>query len=126
MVFVLNVLSSTIYMPGIFLFTRSYEGKSLIINVAVPAVLMVCVSLWRETGEEAMRNLFWIMAAAVCFSASSIMVLILSLTALLPLIAVRGKWNRLLPLFFSCTPVFAWALVYYLIQHGTIVLRTWR
>ena len=126
MVFVLNVLSSTIYMPGIFLFTRSYEGKSLIINVAVPAVLAVCVSLWRETGEEAMRNLFWIMAAAVCFSASSIMVLILSLTALLPLIAVRGKWNRLLPLFFSCTPVFAWALVYYLIQHGTIVLRTWR
>lgn len=126
MVFVLNVLSSTIYMPGIFLFTRSYEGKSLIINVAIPAVLAVCVGLWREMGEEPMRSLFWIMAASVCFSASSVMVLILSLVALLPLIAIRGKWKRVPELFLACTPVIAWALVYYLIQHGTIVLRTWR
>lgn len=126
MVCVINVLSSTIYMPGIFLYTRSYEGKSLIVNVAVPAVLAVCTRLWRETQEDPMRNLFWIMAASVCFSASSIMVLILSITALLPLIAFRGKWKKLLSLALALSPVFAWAAVYYLIQHGVFVLRTWR
>lgn len=125
-VFVLNILSSTIYMPGIFLYTRSYEGKSLIVNVAIPAALAICVSLWREIAEDPMRNLFWIMAAAVCFSASSIMVLILSLAAILPMIGVRGKWKSLLPLAGACTPVLAWALIYYLVQHGAIVLRTWR
>lgn len=126
MVFVLNLLSSTIYMPGIFLYTRSYEGKALIVNVVIPAVLAVCVGMWREIEEDSMRNLFWILAAAVCFSASSIMALTLSLTALLPLIAIRGKWNRLFPLLCACIPVFAWAVIYFLIQHGTIVLRTWR
>ena len=125
-VFALNMLSATIYMPGIFLYTRSYEGKALIVNVVIPAVLAVCVRMWREIEEDSMRNLFWIMAAAVCFSASSIMALILSLTALLPLIAVRGKWNRLLPLLCACSPVLVWGVVYYLIQHGVFVLRTWR
>ena len=126
MVAVLNLLSSTIYMPGIFLYTRSYEGKSLIINVVIPAVLAVCVGLWRETAEDPMRSLFWIMASAVCFSASSIMALILCLTALLPMIAIRGKWARLIPLLCACLPVFAWGATYYLVQHGTIVLNTWR
>ena len=126
MLFVVNMLSATIYMPGIFLYTRSYEGKALIINVVIPAVLAVCVRMWREIEEDSMRNLFWIMAAAVCFSASSIMALILCLTALLPLIAIRGKWNRLFPLVCACLPVLAWGAVYYLIQHGVFVLRTWR
>lgn len=126
MVFALNVLSSTIYMPGIFLFTRSYEGKSLIVNVAVPAALAICASLWRETSETPMRDLFWIMASSVCFSASSIMVLALSLMAILPVIAIRGKWNRLPALLLACAPVFAWGVTYYLIQHGVIILRTWR
>lgn len=125
-VFVLNILSSTIYMPGIFLFTRSYEGKAVIVNVILPAVLTIAVSMWREIGEYEMRTLFWIMAAGVCFSASSIMALILAFTAILPLIAIRGKWNRLIPLVCACVPVIVWAVVYYLMQHGTIVLRTWR
>ena len=126
MVAVLNLLSSTIYMPGIFLYTRSYEGKALIVNVVIPAVLAVCVGLWREMAEDPMRGLFWVMAAAVCFSASSVMALVLCLTALLPLIAIRGKWSGLLPLLGACTPVFAWGVIYYLVQHGTIILNTWR
>ena len=126
MVFVINLLSSTIYMPGIFLYMRTYEGKALIVNVVIPAVLAVGVRMWHEMEEDSMRNLFWMMAAAVCFSASSIMALLLSLMIVLPLIAVRGKWNRLIPLIGACSPVLAWGGVYYLIQHGMIVLRTWR
>ncbi len=125
-VFVTNIFSSTIFMPGIFLYTRSYEGKAIIVNIVIPAVLAVCVSMWREIAAEPMRSLFWMMAAGVCFSASSIMVLILVMAALVPLIAIKGKWNRILPLLCACLPVILWAAVYYLMQHGTIVLRTWR
>lgn len=125
-VFVLNVFSSTIYMPGIFLFTRSFEGKALIANVVIPAVLAVCVGMWREIAEDPMRTLFWVMAAGVCFSASSLMALILAFTAIVPLIAIRGKWNRVLPFLGGCLPVILWVVVYYMMQHGMIVLRTWR
>ena len=127
-VFFLNVLSSTIYLPGIFLFDRSYEGKSLILNVVLVTVLAVSILLWRdeEEGTYPYRTLFWVMAAGVCFSASSLMALVLALSAILPAIAVRGKWNQLPGLIFGCFPVLCWAAVYYLMQHGTIVLRTWR
>ena len=54
------------------------------------------------------------------------MALVLCPTALLPLIAIRGKWSGLLPLLGACTPVFAWGVIYYLVQHGTIILNTWR
>ncbi len=123
---VVNVLSSTIFMPGIFLYTRSYEGKSIVVNVVIPAVLAICISMWRETGKEPMRTLFWILAAGVCFSASSMMAFILSVTALLPLIAIRGKWKSILPLIGACAPTILWAVSYYMIQHGMIILRTWR
>ncbi len=125
-VFVVNVLSSTIFMPGIFLYTRSYEGKAIIANVVIPAVLAVCVGMWREIAQDPMRSLFWMMAAGVCFSASSIMALGLAVTAIVPLIAIRGKWNRVLPFLCACLPVILWAVAYYMMQHGMIVLRTWR
>lgn len=127
-VFFLNVLSSTIYLPGIFLFDRSYEGKALILNVVLVMVLALSIQIWRdeEDTEHSYRTLFWVTAAGVCFSASSIMALVLAMSAILPALALRGKWNQLPGLILSCVPVLSWAAVYYLMQHGTIVLRTWR
>ncbi len=125
-VFLVNVFSSTIYMPGIFLLLRSFEGKSIIVNLVLPAVLTVCAGLWRETEEGSYRDLFWIMGAAVCFSASSIMAVILACSAVLPLIASRGKWKDLPALLLAILPALAWMILYYLIQHGTIALSTWR
>lgn len=126
-VFFVNVFSETIYLPGIFLFDRSYEGKTLILNIVLVTVLSVSILLWREE-ENAFpfRTLFWVTAAGICFSASCLMALVLSMAAILPLIAIRSKWNLLPPLLLGNLPVIVWAAVYYLIQHGTIVLRTWR
>lgn len=124
---VINLLSCTIYMPGIFLYSRSYEGKSLIVNVILVCALVVCVRLWREDAEEyAFRDLFWAAAAGVCFSGSVIMFAVLTAAALIPLIAIRGRWNLVIPFILGNLPVITWAAAYYLIQHGTIVLRTWR
>ena len=124
---VLNLLSSTIFMPGIFLYTRSDEGKTLILNVVLVSTLALCAALWREEDEAfSFRTLFWIAGAGVCFSASSMMVLVLTAAAILPLIAVRGRWNLAVPFLLGNLPVFAWAAVYYLIQHGAFALRTWR
>ena len=127
-VFFVNVFSSTIYLPGIFLFDRSYEGKSIILNAVLVTVLSISVILWREEdeGHYPFRTMFWVMAAGVCFSASSLMALILAMAAILPLIAIRSRWNLLIPLLLGNLPVIVWAVVYYLIQHGTIVLQTWR
>ena len=127
-VFFLNVFSSTIYLPGIFLFDRSYEGKSLILNVVLVTMLAICILLWREEEEDTypFRTMFWVTAAGVCFSASSLMALVLAFTAIVPLIAIRSKWRLLPGLFLGNVPIIAWAAVYYMMQHGMIVLRTWR
>lgn len=124
---VLNLFSATIYMPGIFLYTRADEGKSMILNVALVSALALCAALWREEEEEyAFRTLFWVTAAGVCFSASSLMILVLTAAAILPLIAVRGRWNLVLPFAAGNLPVITWAAVYVLIQYGVFALRAWR
>ncbi len=37
---VLQLFCGTIYSSGTFFFTRSYEGKAILANIAIPSVLM--------------------------------------------------------------------------------------
>ncbi len=39
---VLQLFCGMIYSSGTFFFTRSYEGKAILANIAIPAVLDVC------------------------------------------------------------------------------------
>ena len=106
-VFLVNLFSSTIYLPGIFLFTRAYEGKALIANICLPCVFGICVCYMRGNHDSRLfRNLFWISFAGVCFSASSVFLFVLSACGILPVIL--------------------WAGVYYMTQHGMLYLSAVR
>ena len=123
----LNCFSGTIYLPGIFLYTRSYEGKALILNVVLVTALALITDVWKGREEDCpFRTLLWVMAAGVCFSASSIMALVLCFAALLPYAVFSRKWSVIPKTFCACLPVILWAAVYYLMQHGTLVFRTFR
>jgi hypothetical protein len=126
-VFLLNLFSSTIYLPGIFLFTRSYEGKALIANLCLPCVFALCVSCMRGNYDRMLfRNLFWICFAGVCFSASSVFLFVLSACGILPVLLFRRRWKDLLLFFPGCLPVLLWAGVYYMTQHGMLYLSAVR
>ena len=126
-VFLVNLFSSTIYLPGIFLFTRAYEGKALIANICLPCVFGICVCYMRGNHDSRLfRNLFWISFAGVCFSASSVFLFVLSACGILPVLLFRRRWKDL-PLFvFACLPVILWAGVYYMTQHGMLYLSAVR
>lgn len=121
-VLVLHLVSSTIYLPGIFLYTRTYEGKALIVNIVLPCVLALCAAMYRDGRSVMMRDLFWINLAAVCFSASALFSPVLSILAVLPLAVMRKRWNYLTLLFVTSLPVILWAAAYYMNQHRIFVL----
>lgn len=73
-VFLINEYSQTIYTPATFLFTRSYEGKSILANVILPVILYGLLSLWKE--EQLLTRLLLLAASvsSVAFSTSSMLI----------------------------------------------------
>ena len=126
-VFVLNLFSATIYQPGAFALMRSYEGKALIVNLAIPAALTCCARLWlyEETSAESEKWIFryvsCICLAGVCFAASAMFLAAAVCAALLPLVFRKGL-KVIGGMIVAVAPVLLWAAVYTLAAHRWIVL----
>ena len=116
----LNLFSATIYMPGTFLFTRTFEGKHLIVNMVVPLAAAACVAVFRGIPEDAreqrfvFENLFFLLLAGVCFSASVSVPALMIAAALFPFLVYSKKCNMLLRLFLAELPFLVWAVLYIL------------
>lgn len=127
----LNLFSDTIYTPGEFFFTRTYEGKALLANISVPIALFAALWLWQlwnkketscmgtEGGHGAAneeRNvwiiLFLASASAVCFSGSSIIYPVAISAGVIPLILIKRKWKKLIPYVLCMLPNILHAGVY--------------
>lgn len=125
----LYLFSATIYMPGTFLFSRTYEGKNLIANVVIPAVLAGCTVVYRRTdgkGSFLFADLFLVMLAGVCFSSSVMFAAMTLLAALVPCFLMRRNWKGLLGTLFSALPFFIWMALYILNSHRIFILTTIR
>ena len=128
----LNLFSATIYMPGTFLFTRTFEGKHLIVNLVIPLAAAACVAIYRGvpegTGEQwfVFENLFFLLLAGVCFSASVSVPALMTAAALLPLFVYSKKWKQLLRLFLAELPFLVWAGLYVLNSRRVFILAAYR
>ncbi|MGO5291755.1 DUF6077 domain-containing protein [Porcincola sp. LCP21S3_C12] len=128
----LNLFSATIYMPGTFLFTRTFEGKHLIVNLVIPLAAAACVAVYRGvpegTGEQrfVFENLFFLLLAGVCFSASVSVPALMTAAALLPLFVYSKKWKQLLRLFLAELPFLVWAGIYVLNSRRVFILAAYR
>lgn len=129
LVLVLNAFSATIYMPGAFFFSRSFEGKHLAANVLIPFVMAALVKLYRDTEtdrREALLILFPAMAAGVCFSASTVTAIMLLTAGALPLILFRKEWKMILYYLTAALPYLIWMVLYVLNSKGVFVLSAHR
>lgn len=129
LVLLLHAFSSTIYLPGIFLFSRSYEGKNLIANLVLPAVFGAAALIWRgkcENRKELFADLFFVILAGVCFSSSVVVPVMLLSAALIPCMLLRKDFRLFRGLLFSILPALAWAALYVLNSHQVFVLLTYR
>ena len=70
---VLQLFCGTIYSSGTFFFTRSYEGKAILANIAIPAVLMCAVWYLQEKNSRNVWIILFVTAvSALTFSGSAI------------------------------------------------------
>ena len=70
---VLQLFCGTIYSSGTFFFTRSYEGKAILANIAIPTVLMCAVWYLQEKNSRNVWIILFVTAvSALTFSGSAI------------------------------------------------------
>ena len=124
--FMINLTFITIYTSSLFLMTRTYEGKSIVGNLALMAVFWLFVKM----NDDDLKRLPWLMIFTVCFGAATVsssanMLMPVELTVLfLPLI-VRKKAYKMIPGYLmSVVPGVVFSLVYVLYVKGYFVLYT--
>lgn len=123
----LQLFSYTIYTPGTFFFTRSYEGKALLANVSIPLVLYCGIWLYEQKGKTD-KNI-WILLfltslSALCFSGSSIILPVAVSAAVLPVLIVRKRFSDLIPYVLCMLPNILYMAAYMCVKYGFLTLRS--
>lgn len=121
-----QMFTYTQYTQGAFLLTRGYEGKALLANISIPAVLYAAVWLWQETEEKRLwAVLFLVSLSALCFSGSSIIFPAVLAAGMLPVMILRRRFRGIWYLGICMLPAIAYAGVYFSVKAGLFVLPAW-
>lgn len=119
----LQLFTNTIYTSGTFFFTRAYEGKSLLANIAIPAVLYCSIWFWKEEERNMWIMLFLSSLSAVCFSGSSIILLAAIAAGIFPMLWQRKNVKKVIPLCICMIPEVLYFLLYYGTKTGWFVFH---
>lgn len=122
--FVINLYCNTIYLPASFLFTRLYEGKSMLANIVLPMILYCSIRLYQEDGDRLpWLYLFFVNLAAITFSGTSVIAVFACSAAIIPIIFLRRRFKLLVPYILCMLPMFGWALAYVLAKVHVIPMK---
>lgn len=120
----MQLFSYTIYTPGTFFFTRSYEGKALLANVTFPVVLYCAIWFWQEQKNRSLWiMLFLTSASAVAFSGSSIILPAAVSAGILPVLFKRKQFSALVSYVLCMLPTVLYACAYFAAKYGWLTLR---
>lgn len=123
LVCLMQLFSYTIYTPGTFFFTRSYEGKSLLANVTFPIILYCSIWLWQKKKD---RNLWIVLflasASGAAFSGSSIILPAAVSAGVLPILLSRKQFSALISYVMCMLPTILYAGVYFAARIGWLTL----
>ena len=123
----MNFFFITIFTTSTFLLTRTYEGKSLLANVVLPAVFYIYLKLFEN--EKDFRSWALLFLAAIgspvlSSSANMLMPAMIAVT-ILPLAFVKKNW-KVVPVSLICMlPGLALMLTYVAYVKGIFVLHTY-
>ncbi len=121
-----QMFTYTQYTQGAFLLTRGYEGKALLANISIPAVLYIAVWLWQETKEKRLWVILFLTSlSALGFSGSSIIFPAVLAAAIVPVMVFRRRFQGLLYLGICMLPTIVYAGVYFSVKAGFFVLPAW-
>lgn len=124
-VVLLDIFSNTIYTNSTFLLTRTYEGKSILANIIIPAMIYCFLRLWKKYQIKLTNILLIIISFSSCiFTASSMMIVPVGLTAgLLPWIIKEREWKKI-PLYILCVIPNMFVCIVYLLASKELITFT--
>lgn len=119
--FLLNIMTGTLYSPGTFLFTRAYEGKALLANFSIFFVLYCCLWLYQEKKTYAPFVLLFLgNISAIAFSGSAIYLPAVLCAGILPVLWRRRNPWLILPLVICLLPNLLYTLAYFAAKTGIL------
>ncbi len=120
---ILQLFCGTIYSAGTFFFTRCYEGKAILANVAIPAALMCAIWYLQEKNN---RNvwivLFLTAVSALTFSGSAIIFPIVITAGMAPAAIMNKKTSGFLYCVICMIPSILYAGVFFACRLGWLTL----
>lgn len=120
---VLLLFCGSIYSAGTFFFTRSYEGKAILANIAIPAVLMCAVWFLQETKERNIWIILFITAiSALTFSGSAIIFPVVIAAGMAPAVLIKKKISGLVYCVVCMLPSALYAFIFFACRIGWITL----
>lgn len=121
--FLLDLYSYTIYTNSTFLLTRTYEGKSILANIIIPAMFYCFFILWEKPESTFIKKLLFAISLSSCFfSSSSMLIVPVGLTAgLFPWILKRKCWKNIWLYMLCIMPNMIICILYLLSTKGLLV-----
>lgn len=126
MVFV-NLTFITLYTPSNFLMTRTYEGKSIVGNIAIIAIFAIYLAVVRY----GMDNYKWIMLLSICLgtvtvSSTANMVIPAQLCILFVPYMIKNREYKIIPKLLVCiVPELVMMMIYVLYVKGYFAIYTY-
>ena len=126
---VLQLFCGTIYSSGTFFFTRSYEGKAILANIAIPAVLMCAVWYLQEKNSRNVWIILFVTAvSALTFSGSAIIFPIVIAAGMAPAAVMNKRFSGLVYCAVCMLPSALYAAVFFCMQNrsadaGCIIIQ---
>ena len=112
----------SIYPGSTFLLTRTWQGKSMLANVIIPAIFMILLWIFEgERGKKYSRSGLWVLlfmmniVAAMMSTASVFLNVVLLGVMGLVLSVCRKEWTILIKVGITCVPCAAYGLLYMLL-----------
>lgn len=126
-VMLMNLMFVTIYTSSLFLFTRTYEGKAIVGNLSIMAVLYMFILYVKEKRPCK----YWLLLFLICFgsttvSSSANMLIPVEMTAFfVPEILLKKKFKDIIPYAFCILPGLILALTFVAYVKGYFVFYTY-
>ena len=126
-IMLMNLMFVTIYTSSLFLFTRTYEGKAIVGNLSIMAILYMFILYVK--GRQPKR--FWLLLFLICFgsttvSSSANMLIPVEMTVFfIPEILSNKKFKDIIPYALCILPGLILALTFVAYVKGYFVFYTY-
>ena len=123
--FVVNLFSYTMYTTSGFLFLRTYEGKTILGNVIIPALLYFFARLYQDAKYRMNWVLLFLVGYGGCAISSSSMILVMvGIGAFsIPLVWLKKDWKILVKSAVCAVPCLLVTFCYLLSRMGILVIH---